>query len=149
MRCYCSCLRGDWGIILLRKVISVSLLLWRSSTVSHTHTARHSSSWRWSPHRAWPQGPGDARDLLNGDAQRGSWALEFLTRSIWGSPGGSDSKESACNAGDLGFFPALGRSPRDGRKRKWQPTPVSLPGESHGQRSLAGSSPWSCRVIHD
>ena len=38
MRCYCSCLRGDWGIVLLRKVISVSLLLWRSSTVSHTHT---------------------------------------------------------------------------------------------------------------
>ena len=27
-------------------------------------------------------------------------------------------------------------------RRKWQPTPVLLPGESHGQRSLAGSSPW-------
>ena len=27
--------------------------------------------------------------------------------------------------------------------RKWQPTPVFLPGESHGQRSLAGYSPWS------
>ena len=27
-------------------------------------------------------------------------------------------------------------------RRKWQPTPVSLPGESHGQRSLAGYSPW-------
>ena len=26
--------------------------------------------------------------------------------------------------------------------RKWQPTPVSLPGESHGHRSLAGCSPW-------
>ena len=26
--------------------------------------------------------------------------------------------------------------------RKWQPTPVFLPGESHGQRSLAGYSPW-------
>ena len=27
--------------------------------------------------------------------------------------------------------------------RKWQPSPVFLPGESHGQRSLAGYSPWS------
>ena len=27
-------------------------------------------------------------------------------------------------------------------RREWQPTPVSLPGESHGQRSLAGYSPW-------
>ena len=30
------------------------------------------------------------------------------------------------------------------RRRKWQPTPVLLPGESHGQRSLAGYSPWGC-----
>ena len=30
-------------------------------------------------------------------------------------------------------------------KRKWQPTPVFLPGESHGQRSLAGGSPWWCK----
>ena len=29
------------------------------------------------------------------------------------------------------------------RRKKWQPTPVFLPGESHGQRSLAGYSPWS------
>ena len=28
------------------------------------------------------------------------------------------------------------------RKRQWQPTPVLLPGKSHGQRSLVGSSPW-------
>ena len=27
-------------------------------------------------------------------------------------------------------------------KRAWQPTPAFLPGESHGQRSLAGYSPW-------
>ena len=31
------------------------------------------------------------------------------------------------------------------RRRKWQPTPVSLPGESHGQRSLVGYSPWGCK----
>ena len=34
-------------------------------------------------------------------------------------------------------------------RRKWQPTPVLLPGESHGGRSLVGYSPWGCRVGHD
>ena len=29
--------------------------------------------------------------------------------------------------------------------RKWQPAPVFLPGESQGQRSLAGYSPWGCK----
>ena len=53
--------------------------------------------------------------------------------------GGSDSKESACNAGDTGSVPGWGRGPE---RRKWQATPVLLPGESHGQRSLAGYSPW-------
>ena len=30
-------------------------------------------------------------------------------------------------------------------RRKWQPIPVFLPGESHGQRSLVGYSPWGCK----
>ena len=30
-------------------------------------------------------------------------------------------------------------------KEKWQPTPVLLPGESHGGRSLVGYSPWGCK----
>ena len=34
-------------------------------------------------------------------------------------------------------------------RRAWQPTPVFLPGESPGQRSLAGHSPQGCRVRHD
>jgi len=34
-------------------------------------------------------------------------------------------------------------------RRTWQPTPILLPGESCGQRSLAGYSPWSLRVEHD
>ena len=40
---------------------------------------------------------------------------------------------------DQGLIPGLGRFPR---RRKWQLTPVFLPGESHGQRSLVGYSPW-------
>jgi len=34
-------------------------------------------------------------------------------------------------------------------KRAWQPTPVFLPGKSHGQRSLAGNNPLGRRVAHD
>ena len=33
---------------------------------------------------------------------------------LWGFPGGSDGKESACNAGDLGLIFESGRSPREG-----------------------------------
>ena len=43
------------------------------------------------------------------------------------------------NAGDLGWIPGSGRSLGEG---KWQPTPVLLPGEFHGSRSLVGYSPW-------
>ena len=45
-----------------------------------------------------------------------------------------------------GFDPWVGKIPW---RRKWQPTPIFLPGKSHGQRSLAGYSPWGCRVGHD
>ena len=30
-------------------------------------------------------------------------------------------------------------------ERQWHPTPVLLPGKSHGQRSVAGYSPWGCK----
>ena len=54
-------------------------------------------------------------------------------------PGGSDGKEFACNARDPCSIPGSGRSSWG---RAGQPIPVFLPGESHGQRSLAGYSPW-------
>ena len=46
-----------------------------------------------------------------------------------------------------GFSPWVGKIPW---RRKWQPTPVLLPGKFHGLRSLVGYSPWGCyRVGHD
>ena len=48
-------------------------------------------------------------------------------------------KESACQCRRCRFYPWLGKIPCRG---KWQPAPVFLPGKSHGQRSLAGYSPW-------
>ena len=58
--------------------------------------------------------------------------------STRGFPSSSDSKASAYNAGDTGSIPGSGRSPGG---RAWQLTPVLLPGESHGHRSLAGYGP--------
>ena len=49
------------------------------------------------------------------------------------------------NAGERGSIPVLGRSPGE---EKWQPTPVFLPGESRGQRSLAGYSPWGRKELN-
>ena len=42
-----------------------------------------------------------------------------------------------------GFSPWAGRSPGGG----WQPTPVFLPEESHGQRNLKGYSPWGHKEL--
>ena len=58
-----------------------------------------------------------------------------------GFPGGLDGKASACNAGDLGSIP----DQEDPLRRKWQPTPVFLPGKSHGERSLVDYSLWGCK----
>ena len=33
------------------------------------------------------------------------------------------------------------------QRRQWHPTPVLLPGESHGRRSLVGCSPWGCQEL--
>ena len=55
-----------------------------------------------------------------------------------GFPGGSDGKESTCNVEGPGSIPEVGKIPW---RRAWQPTPIFLPGESHGQRSLEGHSP--------
>ena len=62
-----------------------------------------------------------------------------------GFPDGSADTESACSAGDtrkLGSIPGVGKV-HWGRERL--PTPVFLPGESHGQRTLVGHSPQGCK----
>ena len=53
-----------------------------------------------------------------------------------GFSGGSDGKESVCNEGHLGLMPGSGRSPGEGNG-----SPLQLPGELHGQRSLVGYIP--------
>ena len=76
----------------------------------------------------------------------------FFLKHSWclGFSGGSDGKESTYNAGEQGLNPGL--VPWVGKifqGREWQLTPVFLPGEIHGQRSLVGYRPWCCRVGQD
>ena len=64
-----------------------------------------------------------------------------------GLPRWSSGKETACQCKRLrrrGFSAQAGKILWN---RKWQPTPVFLPGESHGQRSLLGYSPWGCKQL--
>jgi len=58
-----------------------------------------------------------------------------------GFPGG---KESACQCRRREFDPWVRKVPW---RRKWQPTPVFLPGKFYRQRSLAGFSLWGCKEL--
>ena len=64
-----------------------------------------------------------------------------------GFPGGAHGKESICQCRKHKrhrFDPWVGNIPW---RRVWQPTPVFLPREPHGQRSLAGYGPWGHREL--
>ena len=64
-----------------------------------------------------------------------------------GFPGGTSGKEPTCQFRRhkrCGFNPWVGKI---SWRREWQPTPVFSPGESHGQRSLAGYSPWGHKEL--
>ena len=66
------------------------------------------------------------------------WRSDRLPTPVFlGFPCGSAGKESACNAGDLGFIPGLGRSPGEGKGYALQ---YSGPGEFHGLYC-----PWGCK----
>ena len=58
---------------------------------------------------------------------------------------GKNPPANAGDARDLGMIPGLGRSPGEGNGNL---LPVFLFGKFHGQRSLAGYSPWGHRVSH-
>ena len=62
---------------------------------------------------------------------------------MYGFPGDSDGKETAMQETQVW---SLGQEKIPWR-RKWLLTPVFLPGKSHGQRSLAGYSPWGCKKL--
>ena len=64
----------------------------------------------------------------------------FYLRILYllGVPRWLSGKEATCNAGDVGSTPWWGRPPWSS---KWQPTPLFLPGKSHGLRSHSPLGP--------
>ena len=76
--------------------------------------------------------------------KKDKYHITALICGIW-HPKWLSGKEFAClcrRFKRLRFDPWVGKLPW---QRNWQPTPVFLPGESSGQRSLVGYSPWSCK----
>ena len=73
--------------------------------------------------RSWVQSPGTPSSYFGFPW----WLRQYRIRLQCGRPG---------------FNPWFGKIPW---RREWQAIPVSLPGEFHGQRSLAGYSPWGCK----
>ena len=98
-----------------------------------------------------------AQLVKNPPAMQETWFNSWIRKFPWirdrlptptflGFLGGSDAKESTCNVGDPGLIPELGRSPRGGHGNSLQYSCLENP---HGQNSLAGYSPWGCKVRHD
>ena len=85
----------------------------------------------WWPRRGLGCGEGGLRGRGHTD-----------TYSWWWCSG----KESVCQCRGSGFDPWVEKIPW---RREWQPTPVFLPGEFRGQRSLVGYSPWGHKVGRD
>ena len=108
-----------------------------------------SIKWIYIPQNAWQL----THSWLSKNNTHSVCYISFKTRKIWNKncslSGGTRGKELTCQRRrqkTCGFDPWVEKIPW---RRKWQPTPVFLPGESHGQRSLTGYSPWATRVGHD
>ena len=84
--------------------------------------------------------------IVGGEINTHNLFVEVRFRSVYLilNPGGSDSKEPACNVGDPGSIPGLQRSPGEGNGL---PIPVFLPGESQGWGSLVGCHLWGCTEL--
>ena len=103
------------------------------------HGGAASGILRW---RGPARGSAPCLEVCGRGRQEGSFHFKTPIWQSWGFPGGASGKEPACQRRRhkrRGFNPWDGKIPW---RRAWQPTPVFLPGESHGQRSLAGCSPW-------
>ena len=77
------------------------------------------------------------------------WFFPYWFVETKANAGGTSGKESACQwrrSKRCSFDPWAGKIPW---RRKWQSTPVFLPGESHGRRGLVGNSQWDHRVGYD
>ena len=82
-----------------------------------------------------------AKNVLRQNGESVSLHILVPSKEALGFPGGTSGKEPTCQCRRhkrCGFDPWVGKIPW---RRERQPTPVFLPGESHGKRSLVGYSP--------
>ena len=93
----------------------------------------------------WSKGCLLEKSHFEPNGQEPSMPLGFslsLVFHCWGLPRWLSGKESSCQFRRCGFSSWVRKIPQ---RRKWQPTPVFLPGKSHGERSLVGYSSWGCQ----
>ena len=108
----------------------------------------------WWPGTRQRQGLGGNKGACEGETQQlllmgAQVIITMLLAGIcwaraacWGLSCWFSGKESTCQCRRCRFDPWVGKVPW---RRKWQPTPLFLPGKSHGHRSLAGYSPRGCK----
>ena len=140
----------DLGLQISKLALAnLSMISWRPGSWRPLAAERAGSVATWVA--GWDPIPTSLRHLMDpcpgwhaGCCEVGSWPS---TLTVWeGEPSGPLQwrKDSLHNGAAI----APGRQYRcqaakqSTHIRKWQPTPVFLPGSSHGQRSLAGYSPW-------
>ena len=102
---------------------------------------------------SWLENPRDGGAwwvAVYGVAQNRTWLKRLSSSSSSSSirnPWWHSGKETACQSRRCGFNPRVGRTPW---RMELPPTPIFLPGKSHGQRSLGNYSPWGPkRIGHD
>ena len=128
--------------------VCLQFLIWESDSrapqlrrISPEPMGRTSGHVRWCTSSAQP-----SAWRVMGDLEMLEWMIE---RWLWQNqewfPDALVVKNVPASAGDMrcGFDPWVRKIPW---KRAWQPTPVFLPGKPHGQRSLAGYSPWVRKI---
>ena len=127
-----------------------------SKVVAHSYGELVLVSWRKSsisPHASlstgclnalitWPPSP---EWTIHVNKQKLQWLL-WLSMEVLHFPSGSDGKDSACNAGNAGDWGSIPGG-EDPLEKEWQPTPIFLPGEFLGQRSLAVYHSWGYKEL--
>ena len=105
--------------------------------------ATHSSILAWRT--PWTEEPDGLQSM--GITRVGHGWVSNTHKVFLGFPGGASGKEPTCQCRRHkrhGFHFWVGKILW---RRAWQPTPVFLPGQSHGQRSLAGYGPWRLKEL--
>ena len=127
----------------------------RPCAVHKRHQPPGSRPWEVTPARSsqtcfLQDGSSYKRRHLHGTCHRADGRILFRDYCTSGLPGWLRGKESACQCRRCtrpGSNPWVGKIPW---RKKWQPTPVCLPGKSHGQRSLVGYYPRGHKSVrHD